>query len=75
MRTSRFDYSLRHNRFILFFDVKSFYASAHCLLLGLDPLTTYLAVVGDPERSGSIVLAASIVLKWDFGVKNVSRYF
>lgn len=75
MITSRFDYSQMPNRSILLLDVKSFYASAHCSLLGLDPLTTYLAVVGDPERNGSIVLAASVALKRDFGVKNVSRYF
>jgi len=70
-----FDYSQMPNRSILMIDAKSFYASAHCALLGLDPLTTYLAVVGDPERSGSIVLAASPALKRDFGIKNVSRYF
>ncbi|RKD24388.1 hypothetical protein BEP19_08320 [Ammoniphilus oxalaticus] len=70
-----FDYSQMPNRSILMIDAKSFYASAHCALLGLDPLTTYLAVVGDPERSGSIVLAASPALKRDFGVKNVSRFF
>lgn len=70
-----FDYSQMPYRSILMLDAKSFYASAHCSLLGLDPLTAYLAVVGDPERSGSIVLAASAALKRDFGVKNVSRYF
>ena len=70
-----FDYSQMPNRSILMIDAKSFYASAHCALLGLDPLTAHLAVVGDPERSGSIVLAASIALKRDFGIKNVSRYF
>lgn len=70
-----FDYNQIPHRSILMLDAKSFYASAHCSLLGLDPLTTYLAVVGDPERSGSIILAASPALKRDFGVKNVSRFF
>lgn len=70
-----FDYSQMPKRSILMLDAKSFYASAHCSLLGLDPLTAYLAVVGDPERSGSIILAASAALKRDFGVKNVSRFF
>jgi DNA polymerase V len=69
------DYTKLPNRSILMIDAKSFYASAHCALLGLDPFTTYLAVVGDPERNGSIVLAASIALKRDFGISNVSRYF
>jgi DNA polymerase V len=70
-----FDYTTMPNRSILMIDARSFYASAHCSLLGLDPLTTYLAVVGDPDRNGSIVLAASVALKRDFGVSNVSRYF
>lgn len=42
---------------------------------GLDPLKTMLAVVGDPNRSGSIVLAASPALKKKYQVSNVSRYF
>lgn len=69
------DYSRMPNQSILMIDAKSFYASAHCALLGLDPFTAYLAVVGDPERNGSIVLAASIALKRDFGVSNVSRFY
>jgi DNA polymerase V len=70
-----YDYTALPHRSMLMVDSRSFYASAHCSLLGLDPFTTYLAVVGDPDRSGSIVLAASIALKRDFGVSNVSRYF
>src|SRR5699024_11781874 len=34
-----------------------------------------LAVVGDLSRSGSIVLAASPMLKKKHGISNVSRYF
>lgn len=70
-----FDYAKMPHRSILMIDARSFYASAHCALLGLDPREAHLAVVGDPERSGSIVLAASIALKRDFGVSNVSRFF
>ena len=70
-----FDYTKMPNRSILIIDARSFYASAHASLLGVDPLTAYLAVVGDPDRSGSIILAASIALKRDFGVKNVSRLY
>ncbi|MRT18422.1 UV damage repair protein UvrX, partial [Vitellibacter sp. q18] len=33
------------------------------------------AVVGDPSRSGSIVLAASPALKKKYGISNVSRFF
>ncbi|MCS0543090.1 excinuclease ABC subunit A, partial [Aeromonas veronii] len=56
-------------------DIKSFYASCAAVLLGLDPLECYLAVVGDTERQGSIVLAASPKLKKEFGIKTGSRLF
>ncbi|OZM58768.1 UV damage repair protein UvrX [Lottiidibacillus patelloidae] len=55
--------------------MKSFYASCSAVMLGLDPLTCYLAVVGDTERQGSIVLAASPKLKQDFGIKTGNRLF
>jgi DNA polymerase V len=42
---------------------------------GLDPLNCYLAVVGDKERQGSVVLAASPRLKKEFGIKTGSRLF
>ncbi|WP_068672561.1 DNA polymerase IV [Oceanobacillus sp. Castelsardo] len=60
---------------ILCIDMRSFYASIEAVKLGLDPMTTLLAVVGDPNRSGSIVLAASPALKKKHGISNVSRYF
>ncbi|OTY18467.1 hypothetical protein BK732_13045 [Bacillus thuringiensis serovar navarrensis] len=40
-------------------DLRSFYASVSCIKMGLDPLHTKLAVVGDVNRNGSIVLAAT----------------
>ncbi len=69
------DYSKypRHN--VLCIDMRSFYASVECVSRGLDPLKTMLAVVGDPNRSGSIVLAASPALKKKYQISNVSRYF
>jgi DNA polymerase V len=73
--TILFDYSKLPNREILILDAKSFYASAHCNLLGLDPYTTPLVVVGSKKRQGSIVLAASIMAKKLFGISNVSRYY
>ena len=42
---------------------------------GLDPLNCYLAVVGNKERQGSVVLAASPRLKKEFGIKTGSRLF
>lgn len=41
---------------------------------GLDPLKTRLAVVGDINRSGSVVLAATPLLKKE-GIKTGSRLF
>lgn len=60
---------------VLCIDMRSFYASVEAVKLGLDPMKTMLAVVGDLSRSGSIVLAASPTLKKKYGISNVSRYF
>jgi DNA polymerase V len=75
MEKSHIDYSKLPERRVLCVDMKSFYASCAAVLRGLDPLTCYLAVVGDTERQGSIVLAASPRLKKDFGIKTGSRRF
>ncbi len=55
-------------------DLRSFYASVSCIKMGLDPLHTKLAVVGDVNRSGSIVLAATPPLK-AMGVKKLARLY
>ncbi|RYG74630.1 DNA polymerase IV [Lentibacillus lipolyticus] len=60
---------------VLCIDMRSFYASVEAVKRGLDPMTVQLAVVGDVNRSGSIVLAASPALKKKHGISNVSRYF
>lgn len=62
-------------RKVLCVDMKSFYASCAAVLHGLDPLTCYLVVVGDTERQGSIVLAASPQVKKEFGIKTGARLF
>lgn len=55
--------------------MKSFYASVSAVMLGLDPLTCHLAVVGNTDRQGSVVLAASPAMKKDFKIKTGSRLF
>ncbi|WP_428909011.1 DNA polymerase thumb domain-containing protein [Niallia sp. Krafla_26] len=70
-----FDYSKMPQQHILCVDMKSFYASCSAVMEGLDPLQCYLAVVGDKEREGSIVLAASPKMKKEFGIKTGSRKF
>jgi DNA polymerase V len=69
------DYSAYPRNDVLCIDMRSFYASVEAVKLGLDPMKVMLAVVGDPNRSGSIVLAASPELKRKHGISNVSRFF
>ncbi|WP_254914279.1 Y-family DNA polymerase, partial [Bacillus thuringiensis] len=52
----------------------SFYASVSCIKMGLDPMYTKLAVVGDVNRNGSIVLATTPPLK-ALGVKKMARLY
>ncbi|MGF7033675.1 nucleotidyltransferase/DNA polymerase involved in DNA repair [Paenibacillus mucilaginosus] len=56
-------------------DSKSFYASVECVRRGLNPLETYMVVIGDASRSGSVVLAASPKMKAEYGIKTGSRYY
>lgn len=60
---------------ILCVDMKSFFASTEAAARGLDPLKTCLAVVGDKEREGSVILAASPALKEKYGIKTGSRLY
>ncbi|MCO4327846.1 Y-family DNA polymerase [Staphylococcus agnetis] len=69
-----YDYRYCMNRDILCVDLKSFYASVSCILNGLDPLTTKLAVVGDTKRQGSVVLASTPKLK-EVGIRTGSRLY
>lgn len=69
------DYSLLPHQHILCVDIKSFYASCSAVMLGFDPLECYLVIVGDKEREGSVVLAASPRMKKEFGIKTGSRLF
>lgn len=56
-------------------DMRSFYASCAAALEGLDVMSDMIAVVGNLEQRGSIVLAASPTLKKRFGVKTGTRLF
>ncbi|VEF47878.1 UV-damage repair protein UvrX [Bacillus freudenreichii] len=69
------DYSRLPNADILCIDMKSFYASCAAVMNGLDPLECHLAVVGNLQQSGSVVLAASPRMKKEFGIKTGSRLF
>ena len=69
------NYSVMPKQLIMCIDMKSFYASCSAVMEGFKPLECYVAVVGDLERSGSIVLAASPKMKKEFGIKTGSRLF
>lgn len=69
------DYSRLPHQHILCIDIKSFYASCAAVMHGMDPLDCYLVVVGDRERMGSVVLAASPKMKKEFGIKTGSRLY
>ncbi|WKA56429.1 DinB/UmuC family translesion DNA polymerase [Planococcus shixiaomingii] len=60
---------------IICLDMRSFYASCAAIDLGLDPLEACIAVIGNQEQKGSVVLAASPVLKKEFGVRTGTRLF
>jgi len=70
-----FDYTQFKEKSILCVDMKSFYASIIAVFEGLDPLTCHLAVVGNTDQKGSVVLAASPAMKKDFNIKTGSRLF
>lgn len=63
------DYSHLPKRSVACIDMMSFYASCIAALHNLDVRKVPLAVVGNFEQKGSIVLAASPPLKKRFGVK------
>ncbi|MDT2048414.1 MULTISPECIES: Y-family DNA polymerase [Priestia] len=68
------DYGQLPNRVIICIDMKAFFASVSCVIRGLNPLKVKLAVVGDTKRPGSVVLAATPLLKKE-GIKTGSRLF
>lgn len=69
------DYRTLPKHQVLCLDMKSFFASCECVRRGFDPEKTYLAVVGDLQRSGSVVLAATPLLKQTYGIRTGKRLF
>lgn len=63
------------NRSVICIDMRCFYASCMALLANLDPLEVPIAVVGNFEQKGSVVLAASPPMKKRFGIKTGSRLY
>lgn len=69
------DYSKFPNRAIACIDMMSFYASCMASLHNLDVQQVPIAVVGNLERKGSVVLAASPPMKKRFRVKTGTRMY
>jgi len=63
------------NRPIMCIDMKCFYASIVAMLHGLDVLKTPVAVVANFDQPGSVVLAASPLMKEKFKIKTGSRRY
>ncbi|EGQ19562.1 ImpB/MucB/SamB family protein [Sporosarcina newyorkensis 2681] len=69
------DYDKFPNRNIACIDMMSFYASCMASLHNLDVQEVPIAVVGNLERKGSVVLAASPPMKKRFRVKTGTRMY
>jgi DNA polymerase V len=63
------------DRKIVCLDMRSFYASCAAADEGLDVMKTPIAIIGNQQQKGSVVLAASPPLKKEFGVKTGTRLF
>lgn len=68
-------YELLEPRKILCIDMQSFFASCSAAVHGLDIQKEAIAIVGNLEQKGSVVLAASPPMKKRFGVKTGTRLF
>lgn len=69
------DYSEFPNRQIACIDMMSFYASCMAALHDLDVRTVPIAVVGNLQHKGSVVLAASSAMKKRFKIKTGNRLY
>ncbi|MEG0385838.1 MAG: UV damage repair protein UvrX [Solibacillus sp.] len=63
------------NRSIICIDMQCFYASCMAMLEGLDVMKVPIAVIGNFQQPGSIVLAASPPMKERFRIKTGNRRY
>ncbi|MGE7623168.1 hypothetical protein ACQKMD_08970 [Viridibacillus sp. NPDC096237] len=68
-------YENASRRSIMCIDMRCFYASCIASLENLDVMKTPIAVVGNFNQKGSIVLAASSMMKTRFQVKMGKRNY
>lgn len=74
MRGEKMDYTKLPRHQILCVDMKSFFATCECVDRGYDPLKKKLVVVGNKDEDGSVVLAATPMLK-KMGISTGSRLY
>jgi len=67
--------AISSDRLIACLDMRSFYASCAAADNGLDVMQEAIAVIGNLDQKGSVVLAASPRMKKEFGVKTGTRLF
>lgn len=67
--------TLYPNRSIICIDMRSFYASCMAVLHNLDVLQVPIAIIGNFQQPGSVVLAASPPMKKRFGIKTGARLY
>ncbi|SOC11696.1 DNA polymerase V [Ureibacillus xyleni] len=68
-------YEKAPNKPVMCIDMRCFYASCMAMLENLNPFEVPIAVVGNFQQKGSVVLAASPPMKKRFGIKTGSRLY
>lgn len=69
------NYDALPNRSIIAIDCKSFFASVEAVKRGFHPLYAYIIVMSGADRDSGLVLAASPLVKKEYGIKTGSRRF
>ncbi|MGM0411168.1 MAG: DNA polymerase thumb domain-containing protein [Bacillota bacterium] len=75
MTKEKINYKNLPNNNILCVDMKSFYASIESVDRGLNPWKVPLAVVGNKERKGGVILAATPAMKKQFNLGTANRAY
>lgn len=69
------NYAELPSRDVLCIDCKSFFASVEAVKRKINPLKAYIVVMSNADREGGLVLAASPLVKKEYGIKTGSRRY
>src|SRR6056297_1670611 len=75
MSDENIDYSEFPDNNILCVDMKSFYASIEAVDRNLDPWEVPIAVIGNKQKKGGVVLAATPAMKDKFNIGTANRVY